>query len=281
MKRRDCRNATAIVLAVAISEGLTFAGSPLLAADPVPVAHRGLFKHAPENTLPAFAAADLRFGFELDVRRTRDGHLVCVHDDTLKRTTGDPRKVADVTLAELKRLDPGARFDPVFARVRVPTLDEVFALMATRRPGPTVILLDLKIDDETLPGELAALVAKHNFRDRVVCIGTAIESPAVRKRLKEADPKVPVAVLANKPEGFAAAVKDGHSDWAYLRFVPTAEQVAAARAAGKRVLCVGPLFAGNEPDNWRTAAAVGVDAILTDYPLEMWAALREKAGDRK
>ncbi len=267
---------TLLALLVAITGGL------LVAAEPTPVAHRGLFKHAPENTLPAFAAAaDLRLGFELDVRRTKDGHLVVVHDETLKRTTGDLRKVADVTLAELKRLDPGAEFHPVFARVRVPTLDEVFTLMATRRPGPTVILLDLKIEDEALPGELAALVAKHGFRDRVVCIGTAIESPAVRRRLKDADSKLPVAVLANKPEDFPAAVKDAHSDWAYLRFVPTAEQVAAARAAGKRVLCVGPLFAGNEPENWKKAAAAGVDAILTDYPLEMRAALRGKAGDRQ
>ena len=76
-------------LVVALSGGL------LAAAEPVPVAHRGLFKHAPENTLPAFAAAaDLRLGFELDVRRTKDGHLVCVHDETLKRTTGVDRLVA-------------------------------------------------------------------------------------------------------------------------------------------------------------------------------------------
>ena len=259
------------LLALAIVCGVVT--SPGSAADPIPVAHRGLFKHAPENTLPAFAAAaDLRLGFELDVRRTKDGHLVCVHDETLKRTTGDPRKVADVTLAELRRLDAGAQFHPVFARVRVPTLDEVFALMATRRPGPTLILLDLKVDDENLPGELAALVVKHGFRDRVVCIGTAIESPAVRKRLKGADPRLPVAVLANKPEDLAAALKDPHADWAYLRFVPTAGQVADARTAGKRVVCVGPLFAGNEPENWRKAAAAGVDAILTDYPLELRAA---------
>jgi glycerophosphoryl diester phosphodiesterase len=248
------------------------------AADPpaevVPVAHRGLFKHAPENTLPAFAAAaDLRLGFELDVRRTKDGQLVVVHDDNLKRVAGDVRKVADLTLPELRRLDVGAHFHPTFAKVRVPTLEEVFALMATRRPGPTVILLDLKIDDDALPRELAAIAAKHNFRDRVVCIGHAIEKPELRKRLKAADPKLPVAVLANKPDDFPAALKDEHADWLYLRFVPTAEQVKAARVAGRKVLCVGPLFAGTEPDNWRKAAAAGVDAVLTDYPLELRAAL--------
>jgi glycerophosphoryl diester phosphodiesterase len=250
------------------------------AGAPVPVAHRGLFLHAPENTRPAFGAClDLRLGFEVDVRRSRDGHLVCVHDDTLKRTTGDPRKVTDLTLAELKQLDAGKPFDPAFAGERIPTLDEVFALSAGREPP--LILLDLKADDSNLAADLAKLVNKHGLRERVVCIGLAIEGPDLRKRLRGADPKLPVAVLAQKPEDFAAALKDEHSDWAYLRFIPTSEQVNAARNAAKRVVCVGPLFAGKEPENWKKAGAAGVHAILTDYPLELRAACREKAGERK
>jgi glycerophosphoryl diester phosphodiesterase len=278
-----------ILLSVAllVSGGLTSPGSPGLLADdpfasPVPVAHRGLFLHAPENTLPAFAAClDLRLGFEVDVRRSKDGHLVCVHDDTLKRTTGDPRKVADLTLAELRQLDAGTLFDPAFAGERVPALDEVFALAAGRKSGPALILLDLKVDDSALPADLAKLVNKHGLRERVVCIGLAIEGPDLRKRLKGADPQLPVAALAQKPEDLAAALKDEHSDWAYLRFAPTAEQVKAARGAGKRVVCVGPLFAGKEPGNWKKAAAAGVHAILTDYPLELRAAVRGKPGDRE
>src|SRR3569623_1559747 len=53
-----------------------------------PVGHRGLIQHAPENTLAGFAACiGLKIGFELDVRRTRDGRLVCIHDATVARTT--------------------------------------------------------------------------------------------------------------------------------------------------------------------------------------------------
>jgi glycerophosphoryl diester phosphodiesterase len=279
------RSLAALVVVLAVTSGglrprLAEAADP--PGSPVPVAHRGLFRHAPENTLPAFAAClDLRLGFEVDIRRSKDGHLVCVHDDTLTRTAGDPRKVADLTLAELRQLDAGKLFDPAFAGERVPTLDEVFALAAGRRPGPALILLDLKVDDPALPADLAKLVNKHGLRERAVCIGLAIEGADLRKRLKGADPKLPVAALAQKPEDFIAAVKDGHSDWAYLRFVPTAGQVKAARDAGKRVVCVGPLFAGNEPENWKKSAAAGADAILTDYPLELRAAVRGKAGDRE
>ena len=60
------------------------------AADPQPliVARRGLLLHAPENTLANFRAClELRLGFEFDVERTKDGHLVCIHDGTVDRTT--------------------------------------------------------------------------------------------------------------------------------------------------------------------------------------------------
>ena len=75
------------------------------AADPIAIAHRGLLRHAPENTLPAFAAClELRMGIELDIRTTSDGHLVVIHDDNLQRTTNGPNKsIRDVTLAEVKK----------------------------------------------------------------------------------------------------------------------------------------------------------------------------------
>ena len=112
---------------------LAVAALALVAADPAPppariVAHRGLLRHAPENTLANFdACLDLRLDIELDVRRTRDGQLVVIHDDTADRTTTGKGKVAALSLRELQALDAGAWFDPAFAGERVPTLDAVFA----------------------------------------------------------------------------------------------------------------------------------------------------------
>jgi len=104
---------------------LLLAGSaPAQPADPILVAHRGLLRHAPENTLPAFATClELGIGFELDIRTTKDGKLVVLHDDTLGRTTNGPnRSVREFTLAELKRFDAGRWFHRSFADVRVRTL---------------------------------------------------------------------------------------------------------------------------------------------------------------
>jgi hypothetical protein len=143
-----------------------------LRADPRPavVGHRGLLRHAPENTLAGFAAClELGLGFELDVRRTRDGHLVCLHDPDVRRTTGGQGVVADLTLAELRRLDAGSWFAAAFAGQRVPALEEVFALARERgRPG-LLIALDLKV--EGVEAEVVRLVARYGVLGRVVCIG--------------------------------------------------------------------------------------------------------------
>lgn len=233
------------------------------------IGHRGLIRHAPENTLAGFAACiELQVGFELDVRRSQDGRLVCVHDDTVKRTTNGGGKVAELSLAELKKLDAGSRFDPVFSGERVPTLDEVFKLLHDRKSGKVLVAIDFKIDDGKVEAEVVQLAIKHDVLDRLVCIGTAIESPAVRRRLREADARTPVAVLAKTADDLTTLTSDRDADWIYVRFAPTPEQMARIHQAGKRVLLSGPKFMGNDPESWRLALEIGADAMLTDYPLE-------------
>lgn len=246
-----------------------------LPCQPAIVAHRGLLRDAPENTLRAFAAClELRIGFELDVRRTKDGTLVCVHDDTLDRTTDGKGRVADTTLRDLKRLDAGKWFDPAFAGERVPTLDEVFALVKARGDSSSLVAIDLKIDDGKVEAETVALAKKHGVLGRLVFIGTAIDGAAVRKRLLDADPDAAVAVLANRREEYAKALDEKGPRWAYVRFLPTREEVQRAHKARKKLFVVGKLVAGPEPKNWRTAGAAGVDAVLTDHPLALRRALR-------
>jgi hypothetical protein len=75
--------------------------------------------------------------------------------------------------------------------------------------------------------------------------------------------------LAAAPEQISEAIADPAADWVYLRFLPTADDVRRIHQAGKRVFLVGPLVAGLETTNWTKAAESGIDAILTDYPLEL------------
>jgi glycerophosphoryl diester phosphodiesterase len=241
----------------------------LAASEPAIIAHRGLFREAPENTLAAFGAClELRLGFELDIRRTKDGTLVCLHDETLDRTTNDKGPLVEHTLAEVRRLDAGAWFHGDFAGERVPTLEEVFALVQARKQPSTRVMLDLKIDDGRVEAEVVALAQKYKVSSCVVFIGTTIDRPAVRERILQADATAAVARLAQTRDNLPEVLADKAAHWAYLRFVPTAAEVKRLHAAGKKVFVVGTTVAGHEPKNWAAAKAAGVDAILTDFPLE-------------
>lgn len=101
----------------------------------VSFAHRGLHdEERMENTLEAFDAACKRgFGIELDVQLSRDGAVVVFHDDQLERMTGDPRRVDEVTLAELKTLS-------LKGHGRIPTFAEALACIDGRTP----LLVEIK-----------------------------------------------------------------------------------------------------------------------------------------
>src|SRR5213593_3287192 len=83
------------------------------------IGHRGAAGYAPENTLRSIEQA-IALGcdlVEVDVRRTRDGDLVLLHDERVDRTTNGKGNVAEMTLKDLRTLDAGGG-------PRIPTLQE-------------------------------------------------------------------------------------------------------------------------------------------------------------
>jgi len=254
----------------------TVQGEEPAANTPHVVPHRGLLRHAPENTLASFRAClELRLGFEFDVRRSKDGHLVCVHDTTLDRTTNGHGPVAERTLAELKQLDAGSWFDPAFRAERIPTIDEIFALLAAHPHADVLVTADMKGDDPEIEADVIRLAKKHGVLPRLLFIGRSIEHPEVRRRLRQAAPEAHVAALANRPDEFEAALAEPDADWVYLRYVPTAAEMKKVHAQGKKAFIAGVTTVGGRlPENWRKARDAGIDGILTDYPLELVRGLR-------
>lgn len=244
---------------------------PASAADVAPpaiVAHRGLLLDAPENTLANFTAClNLRIGFEFDVRRSRDGVLICLHDATLDRTTNGRGPCSDFTLAELQRLDAGSWFSEAYRGETIPTIDALFQLIAAHKVVG-LYAVDLKADDAELERDVVKLAVRHGILDRLLFIGRAIDQADVRKRLRTADKHCRVAALANNREELARALAEPDADWVYFRFVPTSADIAAVRAAGKKSFVAGKTVAGREETNWSAAAKAGVDGILTDYALD-------------
>ena len=94
-------------------------------------AHRGWCEKYPENTMPAFEKA-IELGvdqIETDLRVTKDGHVVLMHDADVSRTTDGEGNVWELTLDEIRKLDAGSKKSPEFKGCKVPTLDEFLALI--------------------------------------------------------------------------------------------------------------------------------------------------------
>src|ERR687894_2075423 len=110
MARRWKASVAALVLAGAAVAALRRGTPrPARARWPANIGHRGLSARLPENTLAAFRAAleAGAGGIELDVRVTRDGHPVIMHDATVDRTTDGFGAVAGMTLEAVRRLGVG------------------------------------------------------------------------------------------------------------------------------------------------------------------------------
>jgi glycerophosphoryl diester phosphodiesterase len=124
--------------------------------NPLIIGHRGASREAPENTLASFRLAFEQGadGIEADFRLTRDGEIVCLHDDSTARTGDGNLPVADSTLEELRRLDLGAWKGERWQGERLPTLGEVLAAL----PAGKSLFIELKSGPEIV-GPLAATLA--------------------------------------------------------------------------------------------------------------------------
>ncbi|MBI3242860.1 MAG: glycerophosphodiester phosphodiesterase [Chloroflexi bacterium] len=234
---------------------------------PAIIAHRGASAAAPENTLAAFnLAVDLKAdAVELDVKLTKDRVPIIMHDPTVDRTTDGTGKVADLTLADLKKLDAGVKKDPKFAGERIPTLAEVFeAVAATRSVWINVELTNYTARGDGLEAAVVALIQKMNLGRRVLL--SSFDPFAIRN-VKRLDPSLPVAQLTSHK--MPIYLRDAwlapfichearHPDYVQLK----QKGVAYYKRRGYRV----NVWTTNDPADLRDFARQGVDGLITDAP---------------
>jgi glycerophosphoryl diester phosphodiesterase len=239
------------------------------------VAHRGLMQHAPENTLASFRAClELRCGFEFDVAKTSDGHLVVIHDNTLERTTNGMGQVAEMPLTQLRSLDAGQWFDRKFMGTRVPTVNEVLQLVAEYHPADVLIAVDLKA--ENVEQQVVHLAEQHQVLNKLLFIGRAITESRVRENIRAASALAHVAVVAHNAAELTQVLDSRDADWIYVRYLPTRAEIDQVHRSNKRAFIAGSTVSGLVPNNWRQAMAHTIDGILTDYPLELSSLIRQE-----
>ena len=162
-------------------------------ARPLIFAHRGYSSRAPENTMPAFeAAADAGVpGIELDVRLSRDGVPMVIHDADLLRVAGVDATIGELTAAELRAADVGSWVSPDFVGTSVPSLDEVFARFGD------LFYYDVEIkhrkgDPTALIEAVIAVVARHRLERRVL---VSSFHPGVVSQVRRMNEVLPVALI--------------------------------------------------------------------------------------
>jgi glycerophosphoryl diester phosphodiesterase len=162
------------------------------------IAHRGISAKAPENTMAAFrmaaGTANIHM-IELDVRLSRDGRPVVIHDRTLQRTTTGNGAVREYPVHELKKFDAGSWFHPSFAEERIPTLLEVLSFVR----GKSWVNIELKGDlfsrsHEALVQGVVENVRDCEMSDQVLYSSFTHELVASVRRL---EPKANTGVIYN------------------------------------------------------------------------------------
>jgi glycerophosphoryl diester phosphodiesterase len=239
---------------------------------PLGFAHRGGARLFPENTLLAFERA-LGLGplaLELDVRVTRDGHLVVLHDETVDRTTNGSGPVAALSLSRLQTLDAGYHFTDATgfpfrgAGLTVPTFDELVRAL----PG-AAFNVDLKVTEATKP--LLDAIRRHQLEDRIVVASHAHRVIAAFRRLA---PDVATSASRSEALCWRAAALLGRAvarppyralqlprDYSHVPIL-TRRSVALAHRAGLLVHA----WTIDQPHVMRELLDIGVDGIMSDRP---------------
>lgn len=224
-------------------------------------AHRGYSAKYPENTMAAFKAA-LQHpvdGIEFDVHMTKDGHVVVMHDEKVDRTTNGKGYIKDMTLEQLKKLDAGSYFHPLFKGEKVPTLEEVLELFELSN---VQINIELKTDVFPYYGmemKVVQLIEKFGLTERVIISSFDHE---VLTRVKQVAPNIKLAALFTdiiiNPWQYTKSIgADAMHVSGYIMLRPSAMN-ALKEGASIRVYTI------NEIEHMEMLAKANVQGFFTD-----------------
>ena len=243
------------------------------------VAHRGASAQRAEHTLDAYALAIEQGAdaLECDVRLTRDGHLVCVHDRRVDRTSNGRGVISTGTLAQLSTLDWGSWHVPADDPAAAPrpsgllTLEALLGLVADT-PG-TTLFVETKHPVRyrgLVEAMLVAQLRRHGLADPKstadsTVVAMSFSASAVR-RIRQQAPDLPTVLLMSR---LPAARRDGslpaHATYTgpgihLLRADP--DYVARAAARGHPTYC----WTVDDPLDIKLCQRLGVRYLATNTP---------------
>ncbi len=234
--------------------------------------HRGAAGLAPENTLLSIKKAlDLKVDrIEVDVRQTKDYVVVCMHDETVSRTTSGKGAVCEYRYSSLMKLDAGIKFSRKYSGEKIPSLEEVIRQVK----GKSKLIIEIKDGNELYPGieeRVVNLINKynakgwafvHSFNDSVLVRINKIDEKIVLHKLLIAD--FPLFYL----------IYDGNFRVTNLEFYNFVDEFSCYYPFTTKRLIKKVHDLGKKINVWTVNDSIainrlinlGVDGIITDYP---------------
>jgi glycerophosphoryl diester phosphodiesterase len=214
------------------------------------IGQRGAAGHAPEYTLAAIQkgiALGVDF-VEIDVRRTADGALVVLHDETVNRTTNGKGRADRLSLQEIKKFNAGNGKN-------IPTLDEVLKVAA----GEAGLMLELKV--KGVAQQVVEAVRGAGFRDPVIYASFLHDELT---HVRTVDPEASLMVLFGRlPQApVARAIEHGPSHVGLRHDTATRRLVDAFHRTGLLVF----VYTADSPGDIQHALSVGVEGVISNFP---------------
>ena len=240
------------------------------------IGHRGASAAAPENTVVSqeIARRSGTVWIEDDTHPTSDKVPIVIHDDTVDRTTDGKGAVRKLTLAQIKALDAGSWFHPIYKGTRIPTLAEQLSDLHTRG-GSLVMEIKGEHSVEECTKLVEAIKAESMMKNVLV---HSFDIPSLQ-RMYTLAPELPLALLRSQldPDPVAISAKLHLTSYniEFSAFLKKPSVIADLHRAGVAVMVWTP----DSPADWLQLDKAGVDAIITNHPAELqgWvAAWRQK-----
>jgi glycerophosphoryl diester phosphodiesterase len=213
------------------------------------VGHRGARAYEPENTLRSYKKA-LELGVdavELDVRSTRDGEIVVIHDADVDKTTNGKGLVNQLTLKEIKQLSAGKN-------EKIPTLQEALDFLDKKAR----VLIELK--ETGLEEKVLKAIGERGLEKNVIIVSFLEDA---LKKVRELNDKVETGLIYTKYKNPIKAASDLKASYLLplYRFTHSAD-VQKAHQSGLKVI----VWTINKPEEVAEYVKKGVDGITSDKP---------------
>ena len=232
------------------------------------IAHRGAHDGIPENTLAAYRTAiDLECDFvEIDVRTTLDGVLVSIHNATIDAYTLDGTKgnVAEMTFADLRKVDIGSRVGSHWSQERIPSVEEILQLCK----GKIGVYLDVK---QASIESLATLVKENDCELDTLWYISESKIEELKKHSSKSWPMPDPGPEKNLP----ALLKDYNPSVVASVWRHCSQQFVETCHLSNAIVLVDD----HGPDTWKSLLEWKADGIQTDHPAKLIAHLRNLPGE--